>query len=412
MRRNLLSIFFFACLLPALIFSAGLEIKSLRVYNGNNETSFPILDYSSNDEKAITIDFDVQSSSYPNLIIQFKFCDSNWQPYENQFLQNPLYNTEYNLLLNKIPNGVKGASYHYTGTFPNNNVQFHLSGKWMLFITDSHNKNLVYAAQKFFVVLPDVKLNVQVTRETMQGNYGENANLGRTLAIKTNFTLPDSLFPSNVIKTEIVRNRMISNSIVIDRNVNTHERYYEWDATRKFSFVARQLRPGNEYRQIDTRNISKYPTEIVNAKFGEYDQTDLFTRRKRDFNGSSLLLDYRNPIADYQKVIFRLKVPESITKPIFLVGSFTNWDLLPEYEMYDDNEMINFTVPLKRGVHEYQYVVADIRGNKIINPEWEILEGNFFETENEFHIFLYYQVPEKGGYEKIIGYAKIKTGVL
>lgn len=80
--------------------------------------------------------------------------------------------------------------------------------------------------------------------------------------------------------------------------------------------------------------------------------------------------------------------------------------------MYDDNEMINFTVPLKRGVHEYQYVVADIRGNKIINPEWEILEGNFFETENEFHIFLYYQVPEKGGYEKIIGYAKIKTGVL
>ena len=400
MRRNLLSIFFFACLLPALIFSAGLEIKSLRVYNGNNETSFPIIDYSSNDEKAITIDFDVQSSSYPNLIIQFKFCDSNWQPYENQFLQNPLYNTEYNLLLNKIPNGVKGASYHYTGTFPNNNVQFHLSGKWMLFITDSHNKNLVYAAQKFFVVLPDVKLNVQVTRETMQGNYGENANLGRTLAIKTNFTLPDSLFPSNVIKTEIVRNRMISNSIVIDRNANTQERYYEWDAARKFSFVARQLRPGNEYRQIDTRNISKYPTEIVNAKFGEYDQTDLFTRRKRDFNGSSLLLDYRNSIADYQKVIFKLKVPESITKPIFLVGSFTNWDLLPEYEMYDDNEMIKFTVPLKRGVHEYQYVVADLRGNKIINPEWELLEGNFFETENEFHIFLYYQVPEKGGYEK------------
>lgn len=412
MRRNLLILFFFAYLFPVSASNTEIEIKSLRVYCGNEETSFPIIDFTSNDEKNITIDFDVQTASYPNLIIQFKFCDSNWKPYDNQFLQNPLYSTEYNLWLDKIPNGVKGARYHYSGSFPNNNVHFPFSGKWMFFITDSQNKNLVYASQKFFVVKPDVKLNVQVNRETMQGSYGDKANLGRTLAIKTSFALPDSLFPANVRKIEIVKNRMIASPIIVDRNMNNQERYYEWDASRKFSFIARQLRPGNEYRQIDTRNITNYPTETVDAKFGEYDQSDLYTKHPRDFNGSSLLLNYRNPNADYQKVVFKLKAPESITKPIFLVGSFNDWKLLPEYEMFDDKGMMNFSVPLKRGVHAYQFVAADYSGNKIVNADWEILEGNFFETENEYFIFLYYQSPEKGGYDKIIGYAKIRTGAL
>lgn len=412
MRRNLLILFFFVYLFPAVAFSAELEIKSLRVYSGGDETSFPVIDYNSNDEKTITIDFDVQAASYPNLIIQFKFCDANWNPYQNQFLQNPLYNTEYNLWLDKIPNGIKGASYHYTGAFPNNNVQFPFSGKWMFFITDSQNKNLVYASQKFFVLYTDIKLNVQVTQQTMQGSYGDNANLGRTIALRTSFTLPDSLFAANVRKVEIVKNRMAASPIIVDRNTNTQERYYEWDAARKFSFVARQLRPGNEYRQIDTRNLSNYPTTTVDARFGEYDQSDLFTKHPRDFNGSMLLLNYKNPNADYQNVVFKLKAPENVTKPIFLVGSFNNWKLLPEYEMYDDKGMMNYSVQLKRGVHSYQYVAADINADRITNADWEILEGNFFETYNEYFIFLYYESTEKGGYDKIIGYAKIRTGAL
>ncbi len=414
MRRNLLIILCAAYLFPVFAYggSAELEIKSLRVFGSGDETSFPMIDYTSNGEKTITIDFDVQTTSFPNLIIQFRFCDDNWNPYQNQFLQNPLFNTEYNLWMDKIPNNIKGARYHYTGTFPNNNVQLPFSGKWMFFITDSQNKNLVYASQKFFVLYTDVKLNAQLYRETMQGSYGDNANLGRTIAIKTSFVLPDSLFSANVTKVEIVKNRMVSSPIIIDRNTNTQERYYEWDAGRKFSFIARVLRPGNEYRQIDTRNLSKYPTATSDARFGEVDQSDLFSKRSRDDNGSSLLLDFKNANADYQNIVFKLKAPENVTKPIFLVGAFSDWKVLPEFEMFDDKGTMNLSVQLKRGVHEYQYVAADINGDRIQNIDWEILEGNFFETDNEYFIFLYYNTPEKGGYDKIIGFIKIRTGAL
>jgi len=197
---------------------------------------------------------------------------------------------------------------------------------------------------------------------------------------------------------------MLEYPIVVDRKNFTSERYYEWDAAKKFSFIARNLRPGNEYRETDTRNISVYNSYNVDARFGEFDISDLFTKRKRDLNGASLLMNWRNENADYINVRFRLKAPENISKPIFLVGAFNNWQLLPEYEMFDDNGMMNLTIQLKRGLYDYQYVVADFENEKIVNPDWEILEGNFFETKNEYHIFLYYWSDEKGGYEKIIGY--------
>lgn len=389
---------------------AQIEIKSLRVYTNNDETSFPLLDLSSGNE-FITIEFDVASVSEPNLTIIFRPCDSNWQPYENPFLFNPLFDKELNLWFDRMPMNLVGAQFHYKGTFPNNNVSFTASGKWKFFIVDSQDKNKIFATGKFYVVFPEVKLNVSLSKENLQGDFGDLPILGRTIAIKSSFVLPDSLFPSNVLKIEIIKNKILEYAIVIDRKNITTERFYEWDAAKKFSFIARNLKPGNEYRETDTRNVSIYNSYNVDARFGEFDIPDLFAKRKSDLDGASILMNWRNENSDYLNVSFRLKVPKNITKPIFLVGSFNNWQLLPEYEMYDDNGMMNLTIQLKRGLYDYQYVVADFYNDKITNEDWEILEGNFFETRNEYHIFLYYWSDEKGGYEKIIGYKKFNGGL-
>ncbi|MCX7875788.1 MAG: DUF5103 domain-containing protein [Melioribacteraceae bacterium] len=389
---------------------AQIEIKSLRVYSNDDETIFPLIDLS-NKESFISIEFDVLSKEEPNLAIIFRPCDSEWNVYENPFLFNPLYDKEINLWLDKLPLNVRGANFHYLGKFPNDNVQFTTSSKWKYFIVDNFDKKKIYASGKFYVVNPEVKLNVSTIRESLQGEFGDLAILGRTISINTSFTLPDSLFQNNVLKVEIIKNRLFDYPIIIDRKNFNQNTYYEWDASKRFSFVARNIKPGNEYRQTDTRNISVYNSVNVNSKFGEFDFSDLFTKRKNDINGSSILMNWKNSNAEYLNVTFRLKPPENITKPIFLVGSFNDWKLSPEYEMYDDNNIMYLTIQLKRGLYDYQYVVAEIESNKIINQDWFILEGNFYETKNEYHIFLYYESEEKGGYEKIIGYKKI-DGVL
>ncbi|PKL82936.1 MAG: hypothetical protein CVV24_07545 [Ignavibacteriae bacterium HGW-Ignavibacteriae-3] len=392
--------------------AVGLEIKSLRVYSSNDQVEFPVIDYSNDQRTSITIDFDVQSSDMPNLSIVFKFCDENWNPYNNAFLSNRMYSTETILWFERLPQNIRGARYHYNGSFPNNNVNFPFSGKWKFFIVDSQNRDLVYATGKFYVVYPEVKLNVKTAREGLIGDMNDIAASGRTISIRTNFSLPDSLFSANLKRIEIVTNRKFSYSMIIDRSTFTPDRYYEWDAGSQFSFIARNIRPGNEYRVTDIRDAGKYNAPPVYARFGEIELSNLYTKGKRDFNGASYLMDYRNDHADYLNVTFRIRPPDEIKSSIFLVGSFNNWKVLPEYEMFDDNGMMNLSVELKRGVYEYQYVTGQVVNGKVENLNWEVLEGNFYETENEYNIFLFYGTQEKGGYDKIIGYKKIKTGAL
>ncbi|MEK6553439.1 MAG: hypothetical protein AABZ54_08340, partial [Bacteroidota bacterium] len=167
-----------------------------------------------------------------------------------------------------------------------------------------------------------------------------------------------------------------------------------------------------EYRQTDTRDIGKYNSSTVNAKFCDIETSNFFTRGGRDFDGGSSLLNYRNENADYMNVVFKLRSPENVRSPIFLVVSFNDWTVSPNYEMFDNNGLMNLSLRLKRGVYDYQYVTGDVINNKIENIEWEILEGNFWETQNDYSIFLFYRTEEKGGYDKIIGYKKIKSGTL
>lgn len=388
------------------------QIKSLRVYSSGDQISFPVIDQSDPDKGSITIDFDVQSDYMPNMNIIFKFCDADWNTYDNVFLSNQMYNTETNLWFERLPDNIRGAGYHYNGSFPNTNVTFPFSGNWKFFIVDAFNKSLILGSGRFFVVYPQVKLNIKVAREGLQGDMEEIASTGRTIILRTNFILPDSLFASNVKRVEIITNRKFNYPIIIDRNSYSADRFFEWDAGSKFSFIARNIRPGNEYRTTDIRDIGKYNAPPVYAHFGETELSNLFTLGRRDFNGASYLLDFRNNQADYLKVTFRIRPPDDIRSSIFLVGSFNDWKVLPEYEMYDDDGMMNLSVELKRGVHEYQYVTGQIVNGVVENINWEILEGNFYQTENEYNIFLFYNAEEKGGYDKIIGYKKIKTGVL
>ncbi|MCX7797541.1 MAG: DUF5103 domain-containing protein [Melioribacter sp.] len=410
MCRNILIIFLF--ILFQNNFADDLTIKSLRVYSNNYEASFPLINKSDPSKQFITIEFDVQCNYAPNLNIVFKFCDKDWKPYENIFLANLGFNTEYNIWLDKLPLRVVDARYHYKGTFPNKNVTFPFSGKWKFFIVDSHNPEKIFYVGKFFVVESEVDMKSTIIKTRMESEIPELAALGRTITLKASFKLPDTLFISNLMMIEIIENKKISYPIRIEKEKPTEKNYYVWNGKNEFSFIAKDLKPGNEYRQTDLRDTNRFNQKNVNAQFDGIDVSNFFKKRGEDLNGGSILVNYKNIYAEYLNVTFRMRKPENITSAVFLVGDFTNWEVLPEYEMLNDNGLLNLTVELKRGIYDYQYVTASNNNNEISNIDWYILEGNFWETNNDYHIFLYYKTPEKGGYDKIIGYKKINSGAL
>ena len=406
--QKLFCILLFIIISSVHIIPQKINIKSLRVYS-ESETSFPILTPLEEDNRYLTIEFDIDTDVLPNLNLIFRYCDKNWNPYNSLFLINNGKNIEYDLDFEILPFTCEDARYHYKGTFPNENnfVDFPFSGKWMFYITDVQDTSIVYATGKFYVVYNDVKLNVNLKKEMLEEKSYSPLEIGRIINLTSSFDLPEELFPNFVDMVEIIQNKRIGSPIIIDRTFNTNTRQYSWNADRKFSFTARDIYPGNEYRQTDIRDINRFNSKDVSSQFSGFEMSRFYKFGRRDFNGSYLLTNYKNDFATYLNVNFRIKPPEEFMGDIFLVGSFNNWQPSEQYRLEKNGEIFAKTIQLKRGIYDYQFVTGYINNGSMKDENWIYLEGNFWETSNEYHVFLYYKDPNYGGYDKIIGFKKI-----
>jgi hypothetical protein len=387
------------------------KIKSLRYYPCGDETSLPVIVSGNDIASGLIIEFDLDTKSVPDLDIVFRFCDKNWKPMNNVFLSNYGQNISYNIDFSNLPTSVQYTSYHYKGIFPDQKgaVTFPYSGKYTFYITEAMDTSVVYASGQFYVVFPEVEINVDFKKELLEDKTYYPLELGRIFNIKSRFALPDKLFPANVSCMEIVENQKIFNPYIVDRSFNTNIRQFYWDGNRDFTFMIRDIKPGNEYRQTDLRNTNKFQSGNVKAQFDgiEYSRFDKFGRK--DLNGGEELTNYNNDYADYLNVTFSFRPADNFYGNIYLTGAFNNWQVLPAYQMINDGGLYNKTIELKRGIFDYQYVIADFINGEIKNQDWVQLEGNFWETENVYHIFIFYQDPDFGGFDRIIAYQKLTS---
>jgi hypothetical protein len=381
-------------------------IKSLRVFQANDQTSFPISILGSK----ITIEFDLKCDDLPNWEIHFVFCDKNWQPYESGLLRDDIYNTERNLWFEKLPFQSDAIDYHYINSFPNNNVKFPFSGKWMFFIQDAYNSDNIYAEGKFYVINNNIiDLKTTISEERTHGKNVVPAVFGEIWDFKISVSVPDSLFVEKVNFVEIIENKKIEDPIIIEKTYDNEFNYYEIDSYNALSFIVKNIQPGSAYRQVDLMNKSKHQTPKTDAQFDGIEVSNKFNPSRNDNFGGSKIMNYKNTNSEYLDVKFQIRTPDDYYKNIFLVGSFTNWDIYPEYKLVEKDGIFSTNVELKRGVYDYQYVVADIENNYLTNINWIELEGNSWATNREFYIFLFYKTDELGGYDKIIGYKKIRS---
>lgn len=389
------------------IFADDLLIKCLKTTKQGAELQPAVIIHG----EKLKIEFDVQSRLLPDLIIVFRFCDKNWKPVDNIFLKNNGYDIERNLWFDKLPHTVSGADYHYKDLFPNNNVTFPYSGKWRYFITDYQDTSIVFGEGKFIYLHDPIPIYTDLKRERIEGRTLEESTFGQVYNITTKFVLPDSLEDFRLQHVEIIENNKFEYPIIINKDYTSDTRYFEWNSGNRYQFTARDIQPGKEYRQADIRDRNKYTPPYTNAHFDGIDVSSLFDKRGKDNNGGFLLNDYRNEYSDYMNVTFELRLPESIDSDVYLVGAFTNWNVYPGFKMYiDDDEIYYLTVELKRGIYDYMYVTGEEDNYRVNEINWLAIEGNSWDTKNDYYIFVYYRSGKKGEYDKIIGYEKISSG--
>ena len=106
--------------------------------------------------------------------------------------------------------------------------------------------------------------------------------------------------------------------------------------------------------------------------------------------------------ADYAWIYFTLSAPSYFGKKnVYVTGMFNNYALSDENKMeYNEKKAIyEKAIMIKQGFTNFDYTISDAKGNL---DEENAVDGNFYQTENNYFALVYYRENNQR-YDRIIG---------
>jgi len=358
--------------------------------------------------------FDDLFGNEANYYYEIVHCDYNWVPtnipkqeylkgFDGQRIQ------EYQNSLNTLQ-----IYSHYKLPIPNQFTQLLLSGNYVLKILDE-NKEVVLS-RKFILYEDLVTIPIQIKR-SRTANYLEYKH---NIEFSVKSQLINFQNPLKNIKVVLLQNGQFNTAIknIAPQYTLGNELIYRYDTQTQFW-------AGNEFLYFDNNDIRAAGNNVsrIDSSNGIYN-SNLYTNNARanypysvapDVNGNFVVRNIRaekNEIeADYAWVYFSLSAPAFMAnKGIYITGMFNNYSLSPEYKM-DFNVKQNTyekAVLIKQGFTNYQYQVADAKGT--IDAE-NAIDGNFWQTENDYSILVYYR-ENTDRYDRVIGKATANSTII
>ncbi|MBA3648378.1 MAG: DUF5103 domain-containing protein [Chitinophagales bacterium] len=296
---------------------------------------------------------------------------------------------------------------HYDLQFPNADIRITKSGNYVLKVYADNDPGKVVLTRRFIVF----ESNLQVITDVHQPLSAKYSRTHQEVDFSLNYSGMSISNPQNDIHVLLMQNfrwdNAISNLSPLFQRSNQLDYNYEMEN----AFEA-----GKEFRNFDTRTI-RYRTEHVKEIKTSNDVTDilLFSDEvragtpyffRRDIDGKFLpaTQDYPEEAlqADYVWVYFTLPFDYPVKEgKIYLFGKFTDWQLLPDFQMQWNPKLFAYEAKayLKQGYYEYEYIYSDNNGN----AETDLIEGNSYETQNTYQVFVYYR-PFGARYDQVIAY--------
>lgn len=368
-----------------------------------------------NSSQQLHLGFDDLTSESANYFYKFIHCDFNWEP---SSLQESDYTDGF--FYEQVPDmkpsfNTYQVYYHYSAVFPTAQMRITKSGNYIIMVYDNNDPENPVITWRFRVAESAVSINSTIHRASVIDQ--------RSSSQEIDFTIDYGEYPLQNpyadLKIVLQQNGRWDNCITNLKPLfmKAHELDYNYDTENVFN-------GGNEFRNFDTRSL-RYTTPYVekitqNAETTLYevllrnDENKSFQRYSiiDDINGKFLIKTYdgRNDQTecDYTYVTFRLKYPDPLANGNFYVfGELTHWSLDPKAKMvydYNNNEY-TCTLLLKQGYYNYQYLWAEDAKKA---ADETAIEGNHFETENDYFILVYLRDPFLR-YDRLIGLKKINT---
>lgn len=371
--------------------------------------SLPVINLDS--DLPLVLEFDDLDGDVKDYTYTFVHCDQNWKPtniaqleYLDGFGEDRITDYSYSFKTLK-------EFTHYQLDLPSRNMRWTKSGNYLLIIYEDEGYKVPVITRRFVVVDPKVRVD---------GKLVPPAKVSKTRTHQEiDFEVDYDKFPirspQQEIKATILQNGRWDNAIVGLAPNFTRLNAIAFDYQDKIVFPA-----GKEYRYADLRSF-----RLAGPGIGEIELSEEFyevyllpenTRdtkvyiTRRDANGKFVIEtqdqnDWQLS-SEYAYVRFFLKTSQPFyDDDVYIFGALSDWQAKPEFRM-EYNAAINAYVGLallKQGYYEYEYVTLprNAKGDLPVVSREET-EGNWYETENEYSVLIYYR-PFGERYDQVIG---------
>lgn len=385
------------------------HFKTLKVSVQDNFMLPPVISLGTGER--IIVSFDEIGDDYSDLQYRLLHCNSDWKPsrlVESEYLEgfNNADLEDYAYSVNTFVHFV-----NYRIEIPNENMVPLVSGNYLLEVYRRDDPDNIIIRTPFRVVENLTRFGAGVTTRTDRGVNDR----WQQLAISIDGEGYDIGNPYQDIIVEVVQNNRKETSRKLKAPLRVAGSQIVYEHATELLFPA-----SNEYRRFESVSNLFPGMHVDSLHFGgtnyhvylavdepradrnyEYDRTQHGRFLVREYNSTDSDLG-----ADYITVHFTLNTPEVIGKEIYVDGELTHGNYTQQNRMDYNAEkgVYELALPLKQGAYNYQYVVRDA-GDKG-DPSPTLIEGDKYETENEYSIYVYHR-PPGARYDRLIGYTTV-----
>lgn len=385
-------------------------LKTVKLERADLVLSEPIILMGSNDQ--LVLQFDDLTGGVKRYSYTFVHCNQKWDVSKLSYFDF-LNGFERNEIDNYSFSSATTQNYtHYSLTFPNNDISFKISGNYLIQVWDENNDTAPIISKRFYVWENIAAINSKVQRPNVIKYRNEFQRINTTVDI-TNAKISN---PYDEIRLSIKMNKSdsITYTDIKPKLITRNILYYDDD---NIVFPG-----GKEFRRFDTRSL-RFKTDRISKVENSKTRNDSYITPdesrayqqyiyETDMNGNFVIMaDLTRNVeieADYSYIHFVLQYPYFLTNGnMYVVGGFNGYACNNENKMeYNfDKQQYEATIYLKQGYYNYMYAFLDSKNPKL---DFSYTEGNYFETENDFTIFVYEHVYDRD-YDRLIGVKSVNS---
>lgn len=374
------------------------EIKTITFKSNTNQSELPILELN----ERLYLEFDALNANEDDFYYVIEHFNYDWT--KSRLMKSEYLQGLDNLRIVNYENSFNTYQIYsnYRLQIPNKQTRLKVSGNYLIKIFDQDDE-LVFS-RKFMVYENLANVSLQIKRSRNVAYISSKQSVDFVISA-SNFRFKN---PKETVNTVILQNNNLKTAISGLKPQYTigNELIYKYNTETTFW-------GGNEYLYFENKdvrgtNLGVQFTDLEDIYHSylylDIDRSNSSYTYNPDINGGFQItvLDRQNPSieADYTVVHFSLRKPEFFNKTVYVYGSYNNYALneLNQMRYNSVSGAYEIAIKLKQGFYNYKYVT--------VNDKNELEEGaicgNFYETENNFKVIVYYR--DLGArYDRIVG---------